>query len=93
MPTKAEERILYAPGNLVLAAKDIYMAGESTAPEPNEPLVVPRGTIGLVMEAGLHSEPPGFNGTLTLRVQFLCGHTWWVSPAEILPHLEENLNV
>jgi len=92
MPTKVEEEALFVAGKLVVAAKDIYMAGEVPAKSvtSDEPLVVTAGTVGLIMEAALYSEPPGFSGELTLQVQFLNGHIWWVSPREVLPHVGED---
>ena len=89
MPTKVRESALFAAGNLVIADKDIYMAGENTPVALKDPLVVKKGTVGLIMESSKHSGAMGFNGTLTLQVQFLNGHTWWVSPHEIKPYIKE----
>ena len=90
MPTKVKEEALYVAGKLVIANEDIYMAGDKTVPALREPVIVEKGTIGLIMEASTHSNTVDFNGTLTLQVQFLNGRTWWVSPHEIKPHIKEN---
>jgi hypothetical protein len=89
MPTKVREERLYVAGKLVIASKDIYMAGEKTPLAlREEPLVVEKGTVGLIMEASMHSSTADLTSTLTLQVQFLSGHTWWVSPHEIKPHIK-----
>lgn len=91
MPTKVKESALFAAGKLVIADKDLYIAGENTPVALKDyPLVVKKGTVGLIMETSNHARALGFNGTLTLQVQFLNGHTWWVSPHEIKPYIKEN---
>jgi len=94
MSTKTSESRSFRAGNIVFAAQDIYMAGEVLEPTSGEVVIVPKGTVGLIIEESIGSSSYNFRAGLDMSVQFLSGHTRRVSPHEVrLYKIEQSTDV
>jgi len=80
MPTKTKEYSVFAPGNLVTCAKDLYSSTPIGGSGGSENQVV-YGTVGLII-CGPNSERRA-----QYQVQFLNNVTWWVNHNEIEPYI------
>ena len=79
MPTKTKEYSLYAPGSLVMSAKDIYSA------DPH--WLILSGTAGIVVSG------PQEGYAHHCQVHFVSlAEPWWVSFSEIEPCLSPPLD-